>query len=276
LAPHQTFKVPDDAFFDPTGRYIVATEEDDSVISVIDSVTRTIVRRYGHPGHPGVAPGYVHNPDDAMLLPGGDLLTADIKNCRLLLLSPNLLHRTQMYGQAGNCTHNPGHSYGSPNGAFPMTNGDYLVTEITHSWVDAMSVTGKVKWAVHPPNVVYPSDTNQVSKNRFLTVGYTTPGKVVEFNRHGQSLWRYRAKNHAATLDHPSLGLPLPNGDILVNDDYNDRVIVIDPRTNRIVWQYGHRAVPGRRDGYLHIPDGVDLLPPYSLTITHKATMGRP
>ena len=26
------------------------------------------------------------------------------------------------------------------------------------------------------------------------------------------------------------------------NDDYNDRVIVVDPQTNRIVWQYGHTA----------------------------------
>jgi hypothetical protein len=30
----------------------------------------------------------------------------------------------------------------------------------------------------------------------------------------------------------------------LVNDDYNDRVIVISPKTNRIIWQYGHDRVP--------------------------------
>jgi DNA-binding beta-propeller fold protein YncE len=271
-----SFRVPDDAFFSANGRQIVATQEDDSVISVINVAKRKILWRYGHPGHPGSAPGYVHNPDDALPLPGGDVLTADIKNCRVLLLHPGAHRPARVFGSSGTCLHRPGHYFGSPNGAFPMTNGSYLVTEISHDWVDAMSLRGKVRWSVHPPGVVYPSDTNQVSANRFVTVGYTKPGKVVEFNRQGKALWRYRPRNHAGVLDHPSLALPLPDGDLLVNDDYNDRVIVIDPRTNRIVWQYGHRLRPGSRPGYLHTPDGVDLLPPDSLMSRYAATAGRP
>ena len=50
LAPGQTFVVPDDAFFSPDGRYIIATQEDDFVITVIDIATGKIVWRYGHPG----------------------------------------------------------------------------------------------------------------------------------------------------------------------------------------------------------------------------------
>jgi hypothetical protein len=73
-----------------------------------------------------------------------------------------------------------------------------------------------------------------------------------------------------------SLALPLPNGDILVNDDFNNRVIVIDPVTHRIVWQYGHTGVADSKPGYLHNPDGVDLTPANSLLITHSATMGPP
>ena len=52
-----------------------------------------------------------------------------------------------------------------------------------------------------------------------------------------------------------------PNGLIAANDDYDHRVIVIDPRTNRIVWQYGHTGVPGTAPGFLDKPDGLDLLP---------------
>jgi hypothetical protein len=276
LSAHQRFMVPDDAFFSPDGRDIVATEEDFSVISVIDTVTHKIVRRYGHPGVSGSAAGYVHNPDDALLLPGGDLFTADIKNCRLLLIPPDAQRPSRVYGQTGGCVHRPPHDFGSPNGAFPMTDGNFLITEIGHDWVDAMSLQGKVKWAVHPPGIVYPSDSNQVGPNAYLTVGYTDPGKAVEFNRQGKALWRYHPRNRSGRLNHPSLALPLPNGDILMNDDYNHRVIVIDPRTNRIVWQYGHRGHHGTQPGYLNIPDGVDLLPPYSLAATHAATMGRP
>ena len=40
---------------------------------------------------------------------------------------------------------------------------------------------------------------------------------------------------------------------------------MVDPHTNRIVWQYGHTGKPGRSAGYLNIPDGVDLARPHSL-----------
>jgi DNA-binding beta-propeller fold protein YncE len=77
-------------------------------------------------------------------------------------------------------------------------------------------------------------------------------------------------------LDHPSLATPLPNGDFLMNDDDNDRVVVIDPRTNAIVWQYGVTQRPGGTPGPLNDPDGVDLVPPYSLDVTHAKRPGLP
>ena len=118
--------------------------------------------------------------------------------------------------------------------------------------------------------VAYPSDTNEVYPGRYLTADYSPAGQVVEFNSRGRLLWRFRG------LNQPSLALPLPNGDVLVNDDYNHRVIVIDPVTDKIVWRYGHTGVPGTRAGYLNDPDGVDLVPPASMLITHGPTMGRP
>ena len=89
LARGQTFRVPDDAFFSPDGKDIIATEEDDSVISVIsiaDAPDHLPVRHAR--GCPGSSANHVSNPDDAMLLPGGDMLSADIKNCRILLVRP--------------------------------------------------------------------------------------------------------------------------------------------------------------------------------------------
>jgi hypothetical protein len=271
LAKGQTFPVPDDAFFTPDGKQIVATEEDASVISVIDIASRRIVYRYGVPWQPGSSANHVSNPDDAMMLPSGSLITADIKNCRVLLIRPPARHPQRVIGQAGyGCWHSPPVTWGSPNGAFPMTNGKYLVTEINGDWVNALSLSGHVAWSSNPPGVAYPSDSNEIYPGRYLTVDYSTAGQVVEFTAAGQRLWRFGG------LNHPSLGLPLPNGDILVNDDFNDRVIVIDPVTNRIVWQYGHKGVPGTAPGYLNDPDGVDLTPPNSLDITHSPTMGEP
>ena len=48
---------------------------------------------------------------------------------------------------------------------------------------------------------------------------------------------------------------------IAVTDDWHHRVVVIDPRTKRIVWQYGHLGVASSAPGYLSKPDGLDLLP---------------
>jgi DNA-binding beta-propeller fold protein YncE len=275
LTRGQSFKLPDDAFYSPDGRQVIATQEDDFVISVVDVAHPRIVFRYGHSGVPGSEPGYLHNPDDALLMPGGDILSADIKNCRLLVIRPPHHRVAHQLGQTGNCAHQLGVSYGSPNGAFPMSNGGTVVTEINGDWIDVLSRRGRAIKDAHPPGFSYPSDTNEVRPGVFLSVDYTNPGAIETFTSSGRLLWRYEPKGSQA-LNQPSLALPLPNGDVLANDDKNHRVIVVDPRSNRIVWQYGHTHRAGSAPGYLSNPDGVDLAPPYSLAIRFARSMHSP
>lgn len=265
LRKGQSFLVPDDAFFSYDGHRIVATQEDDFVISLIDRGSGRIVYRYGHPGIPGSSPGYVYNPDDAIPLGDGTIVSADIKNCRLIELRPPLQRLIAQDGATGGCFHDPPADFSSPNGAFPMSNGGLVVTEIGGVWIDAFDRSGRLTAAINPPGFSYPSDTNEVRPGVFLTVDYAQPGTIMELTATGKVLWRF-SPTGPDELNHPSLALPLPNGDVFANDDYNDRVIVVDPHTNRIVWQYGHTGVPGTAPGYLDIPDGVDLAPPYSLT----------
>lgn len=278
LAPSTSFTSPDDAFFTPNGKDILATEENDQVVSLVDVARRRLLWRYGRPGVPGSAPNELSNPDDAMMLPGGSVLIADIKNCSLLIVRAGAHTPGERLGiQDTYCLHEPPYRFGSPNGAFPLTDGNYLVTEINGDWADEMTLSGKVLWSTHPPGVAYPSDTNEISPGRYLTVDYSTPGQIVEFDQSGRLLWRYGPTSGPGMLRTPSLCEPIPtNGDILCNDDGNDRVIVVDPRTNAIVWQYGHTGVAGSGPGYLSGPDGVDLAPPYSLLVRHGPTMGRP
>ena len=130
----QVFGPPDDAFVSPDGRSIVATQEENQTISVIDIAAGRITRRYGHPGVPGSGPGYYYHPDDAMLLPGGQVLVADILNCRILLLSARGIAR-QLGSTSTACAHEPPRQFAQPNGTFPLTDGHYLVTEILGDWV---------------------------------------------------------------------------------------------------------------------------------------------
>ena len=269
LATGQTFKTPDDVFFSGDGKYIVATESEHKVVSIIDIATRKIVFEYGVPGQGSGRNGYLNNPDDAMLLKDGRLMVADIMNCRILFINTKTRKHTQ-FGKTGVCIHKSGATYSSPNGVFPMVDGKFLVTEIGGDWIDAIDLTGKVFWKTHAPGVSYPSDTNEVSPNIYLTVDFVKPGQIVEFNSKGKLLWRYKPTGKL-TLNHPSLAHALPNGDVIATDDANNRIIVVDPKTNKIVWQYGHKGLSGTKAGYLNNPDGLDFLPPNSLMMMAKA-----
>ena len=206
-----------------------------------------------------------------MLTPGGSIISADIKNCRLVIITPPAHTATRIIGQTTNaCKHDPPRRFGSPNGAFPLTNGHYLVTEINGDWADEITLAGPVSWSANPAGVLYPSDSNEVYPGKYLTADYSNPGQIVEFTSSGRVLWRMDGFNQ------PSLALPMPNGYILLNDDFNHRICVVDPAMHRIVWHYGHTGVAGREPGYLSDPVGVDLVPPDSLLVTHAATTGSP
>ena len=276
--PAGSFLRPDDGFFTPNSTGVLATEETDQVVSLISLAPPRILWRYGTPGLPGSGPDQLSNPDDAMLLPNNDVIIADIKNCSILITKVGLHVPLERLGtQDTFCTHQPPLRFGSPNGAFPLTDGNYLVTEINGDWVDEVTTSGRVLWSTHPPGVAYPSDTNEVSPGVFVTVDYSKPGQIVEFNSQGKLLWRYGPRSGPGMLNTPSLCEPVPtNGDFICNDDSNDRVIVVDPRTDKIVWQYGHTGVEGSAPGYLSGPDGVDLAPPYSMLVRHRPTMGLP
>jgi outer membrane protein assembly factor BamB len=261
LEPGQSFVDPDDAFYTPGGRTIITNEEDNHAIALIDYKTHKIVWQYGHPGRPGSAPGYLNTPDDAYQLPDGRIVVADIKNCRILLFDPPPAHRIQrQYGVTRDCRSAPGR-FLYPNGDTPLAGGRLLLTEIgTRSSPVLDLATGRILFRVPLP-VAYPSDTQMTRDGDYLTVDYSRPGKVVVVARDGEPVWSYGPSSGPGALDHPSLALELPDRNIILNDDYNHRVIVLDRATKRIIWQYGVRGVAGRGPGYLREPDGLDIKP---------------
>ena len=248
---------PDDAFFTPTGRTILTNEEFNDTISEVSLRRRGVVWRYGHAGLAGSRRGYLDTPDDAYRLANGQTVVADIRNCRIVWIKHN-------HGIArvlgGGCAHDPPHGFASPNGDTPLRDGGLLVTEIG-GWIDRLDRRGRLVWSMRSP-VPYPSDAQPLPNGRILLVSFTTPGKIVVMDRRGRVHWAFGAAAGRNMLAKPSLAIRLPNGMIAANDDYNDRVIVIDPRTKRIVWQYGHTGVPGSGRGLLNKPDGIDLAPP--------------
>jgi outer membrane protein assembly factor BamB len=249
----------DDAFLASDGRTIVANDEAHQVIDRIDIASGKVIWQYGHYDTLGSAAGFLHTPDDAYPLANGDIVVADIRNCRILEI--NLAKQiVRHWGASGSCLGRPPTSFDNPNGDTPLPDGGLLITEIGGSRVVRLGPTGKVVFDIHVP-VRYPSDAQLDAKGNVLVADYSNPGAILKVSPTGHVLWRYGPSTGPGRLDHPSLAIMLPDGTIALNDDFRSRVIVLDPRTNRIVWQYGTTDRGGSSAGRLFLPDGVDLIP---------------
>jgi hypothetical protein len=254
----------DDTFVEPGGKALVTNEEDHGDILSIDIKTHRVTRLFGTPGpqagqgRSAGPPNLLNWPDDAYVLPDGTLTVADAYRCRILFIRDHRIVR--QIGRTDVCVHDPPRTLGSVNGDTPLPDGGVLVSEIVGSWIDDFSRSGSLRWSFQAP-VSYPSDPQPLSRGRILLTDYNQPGSALIVNRHGQVLWRYGPTSGWGELNHPSLAIMLPDGDVAINDDYNDRVVIVDPKRHRIVWDYGHLATPGRGHGFLTTPDGMDYVP---------------
>jgi outer membrane protein assembly factor BamB len=163
--------------------------------------------------------------------------------------------------------HGPPTTFAEPDAAFPMSDGGLVVTERNPGWIDVLSKTGTLISQTRLATFSQPYDANEFAPGKLIVTDRTHPGTVEELSAAtgsataGKVIWSYSPKSGAGELKDPTLAIVLADGDVLVADSLNDRVIVIDPKTDKIVWQYGHTATPGSKAGYLHTPESVDLLP---------------
>ena len=263
----------DDTFVEPGGQALIANEEDNHAIVEVGLADHSVRVLFGHPGQMGSDAVHLNTPDDAYSLPDGSFTVADAYNCRILFVRAGAIVR--QFGQSGLCHHDPPTAFGPVNGDTPEPGGGVLVSEIPGSWIDGISASGTLQFAFHAP-VAYPSDPQPLPGNRILLADYSNPGHVLIMSQAGKVVWKYGPAEGDGRMDHPSLAMALPNGDIAVNDDYRHRVIVIDPRRQQIVWQYGHTDVSGTAPGYLNTPDGMDFVPAGATGSPNYAAVAHP
>jgi hypothetical protein len=270
--PHDpySFFFPDDAFFMRHGTAIISNQEEGETIQEIAYPSGKVIWEFGHPHQIGSDRTHLHEPDDAYYLKNGQVTVADAENCRVLVINPNHTIAKQI-GATGGCTHRPPTMIGPDNGDTPLPNGDLLVSEVNGSWIDEFTPEGRLVWTVQLP-ISYPSDPQQLGPDRYLIADYSIPGQIVEFDRAGKILYRYDVPSGLGMLNQPSLVERLPSGMFMINDDYRDRMVAIDPVTKALVWQYGVADRKGTSPGLLNTPDGFDVLTPSGSTPTHPAT----
>jgi outer membrane protein assembly factor BamB len=261
---------PDYAFFTRSGKQIVISEEGNARIDVLTVKNKQIVYHYGHYGQQGTGKNYLSDPSNA-LEEGSEIVIGDVRNCRIVLVKPPHHSVAKSIGRTGVCKHAPPRELDSPTSAFPMSNGGTVITETGDAHVDLLSAAGKLVGSLRVPGFKLPESVNETSSGDLIAVDHTHPGAVEIFTTAGKMLWSYRDRSGAGELRDPAVAYVLRDGDVIVSDEYHDRVIVIDPKTKKIVWQYGHTGVPGGGSGYLDVPVGLDFVTPNSLLDSYPA-----
>ncbi len=256
----KVYRGNEDVNFSPDGKRLAVSEEDNYDLHIVDYESRTLQWTFGEPDTPGKG-NRLNYPDDAHILEDGSFLSADIRNCRVIIIDPKAQKITTEWGRSGDCRHDPPRALHSPNGATPLDNGDILVSEIRGSWITRITREGKVVWSVKAPHVKYPSDAFMTHDGQVVVADFSNPGGVVIFDPQTLKIsWEYRVTKGEAMLRNPSLARELPGtGDIIVADDLRERVVVIDRATKEIIWQYGQTDKKGHAAGFLNYPDGFDL-----------------
>ncbi len=165
--------------------------------------------------------------------------------------------------------------------------GNYLIADQFNNRVIEVDRHGTVVWQFglgptdfSPASVIGVNDAQRVGELT-LMAGTGTPGgqpeapnctnpngcpdnRVLLVDRSGNIVWQYGQFGVAGSgpnqLSVPVQNTWLPNLHVLITDQANERIIEVDPFTQKIVWQYGTTGVSGNGPNQLNNPNCAELL----------------
>jgi hypothetical protein len=151
--------------------------------------------------------------------------------------------------------------------------GNILITDQFNNRVIEITPTGKIVWkfgnggpkqcVAGVGTMIAPNDAERLANGLTLLVGTGTSNcpdnRVIVIDEAGTILFQYGqagvAGSGAEQLNVPVFAIQTPDGDFLITDQANNRIIKVDPWGN-IVYQY--RPTSGR--GVLNSPNSAELL----------------
>jgi outer membrane protein assembly factor BamB len=252
---------PTEVFVSPTRSSILVTQSGLSAILKYGIISGDLYFHYGQPGQPGAGYDELHSPQAAHQLADGRVVVADESNCRVLFLEPPSRQPVGVLGRTGSCVHDPPATLSYPDSVFPTSGSALVLTERRPAWVDVLTPAGTLITALRLRGLSAPTGANEFAPGKLVITGQSDPGAVEELTTAGTLLWRFAPASGPGELRFPSLAQVLADGDVLVSDTGNDRIVVIDPHSGAIVWQYGHTRQPGSHAGFLNAPESAVLVP---------------
>ena len=156
------------------------------------------------------------------------------------------------------------------------TPGDVLITDqFNNRVIEVNPDTKAIVWSFGsndpsacnpgPGTIIAPNYAERVSGGLTLLAGTGTSScadnRVIAVDQAGNIVWQYGQAGVAGSgpnqLNVPVSAIQLPNRDILITDQANNRVIQVDRFSKNIVWSYG----PASGRGALNSPNSAELLP---------------
>ena len=168
------------------------------------------------------------------------------------------------------------------NGGFNQP-GNILITDQFNNRVIEIDPAGNIVWQFgngpgdHSANAI--TGTNDAERVGSLTLmsGTGTPAgtttyckdgcvdnRVLLVDQAGNIVWQYGQFGVTGfgpnQLNTPVQNTFLPNGNVLITDQGNERIIEVQRSNNAIVWQYGQNGVVGNGTNQLSNPNAAELL----------------
>ena len=162
-------------------------------------------------------------------------------------------------------------------------NGNVLITDQFNNRVIEVDSSGNIVWSFGSNNpslcnpgpgaIIGTNDAERISNGLTLIAGTGIPAgadpampngcvdnRVIIVNQQGSILWQYGRAGVTGSgfnqLNVPVFAIQLPNHDIMIVDQGNNRVIEVN-LLKQVVWSYGPTSGPGA----LNSPNSAELLP---------------
>lgn len=209
-----------------------------------------IIWQYGQGGVTGSGPNELNVPVAAIQLPNRNFLITDQGNNRIIEVDQNK-DIVWSYGP----TKGRG-ALNSPNSAELLDNGHILIADENNNRVIEITRDGDIVWE-YKKGILAAAFASRLPNENTLIVD-SGHARIFEVNPdpNKKVVFEYFTNTELASNPNPlpTNAVMLKNGNIIIADQFNDRVFAIDPMKKNIVWQYGILDFPGNGPGMLNAP----------------------
>src|SRR5260370_1096493 len=205
-----------------------------------------IVWQYGQAGVTGSGPNQLNTPVFAIQLPNRNIMVVDQANNRVIEIDRSSKQVVWSYGPKSG----PG-ALNNPNSAQLLPNGHILIGDENNNRVIEIARDGTIVWQYNKGLSAAAFASRLPNGDTLITD--SSHSRVIEVNPNKQVVFEYFTNTDPGsnTAPLPTNAVLLANGAISIADQFNNRVLIIDPK---VEFQYGTLNVPGQAPNQLNQP----------------------